>query len=137
MKWNRIVVLCAATACVLAVAALVVPRLAGPVRGLFAPKSYDWVSKTMAACEEDAVTQPSSVNFLVVPLEPSRRFGKDLEAKAIETFGPHDVVRVAGRVERAEIRRAAHFVQTLCPAHPRYIQQFIGPVEFRLAAWRA
>ena len=57
------------------------------MRGLFAPKSYDWVSKTMAACEEDAVTQPSSVNFLVVPLEPSRRFGKDLESKAIETFG--------------------------------------------------
>ena len=87
MTWNRIIVLCAATAFVLAIAALVVPRIAGSVRGLFAPKSYDWVSKTMAACEEDAVTQPSSVNFLVVPLEPSRRFGKELESKAIETFG--------------------------------------------------
>ena len=87
MRWNRTIVLCAAAAFVLAAAAMVVPRLAGSVRGLFAPKSYDWVSKTMAACEEDAVTQPSSVNFLVVPLEPSRRFGKELESKAIETFG--------------------------------------------------
>ena len=87
MTWNRIIVLCAATAFVLAIAALVVPRVAGSVRGLFAPKSYDWVSKTMAACEEDAVTQPAAVNFLVIPLEPSRRFGQELESKALETFG--------------------------------------------------
>ena len=87
MRWNRTIVLCAAAAFVLVAAAMIVPRIAGSVRGLFAPKSYDWVSKTMAACEEDAVTQPSAVNFLVIPLEPSRRFGKELESKAIETFG--------------------------------------------------
>lgn len=87
MRWNRIIVLSAAAAFVAVAAVMMAPRIVGGVRGLFAPKSYDWVSRTMAACEEDAVTQPRAVNFLVIPLEPSRRFGKELEAKALETFG--------------------------------------------------
>ncbi len=85
MKWNRTIVLSAAAAFVLVAAAMVLPRIG--VRAWFAPKSYDWVSKTMAACEEDAVTQPSTVNFLVVPLERSRRYNQELDSRALETVG--------------------------------------------------
>jgi hypothetical protein len=87
MKWNRTIVLSAAAAFLLVAAVMIIPRIVGSVRGLFAPKSYDWVSKTMAACEEDAVTRPSAVNFLVVPLEPSRRYNQELDSKALETIG--------------------------------------------------
>ena len=69
MTRNRTIVLCGAAAIALVVAAMIIPRGVGNLRGVFAPKSYDWVSRTMVACEEDAVTKPSTVNFLVVPLE--------------------------------------------------------------------
>lgn len=87
MTWNRTIVLSAAAAFVLVAGAIIVPRVAGSVRSLFAPKSYDWVSKTMAACEEDAVTRPATVNFLVVPLESSRRYNQELDSKVLETVG--------------------------------------------------
>ncbi len=92
MTRNRTIILCAALAFAVAAAVMAAPRAAGSIRGLFArsifaPKSYDWVSRTMAACEEDAVTRPTTVNFLVVPLERSRRYGKELESRALESFG--------------------------------------------------
>jgi hypothetical protein len=81
---NRTVILCAAAAVAVLIAAL---AAAGAMRGRFGPKSYDWVSRTMAACEEDAVTQPTTVNFLVVPLERTRRYGQAIDSKALETVG--------------------------------------------------
>lgn len=87
MTWNRTIVLAAAAAFVLAAGAIIIPRVTASVRGLFAPKSYDWVSKTMAACEEDAVTQRTTVNFLVVPLESSRRYNQEMDSRALETIG--------------------------------------------------
>jgi hypothetical protein len=87
MKWNRTIVLSAVAAFVLVAAAIFGPRMAESLRSLFAPKSYDWVSRTMAACEEDAVTQPATLNFLVVPLEPSRRYNQEMDSKALETVG--------------------------------------------------
>jgi len=87
MTRNWTIILCFTLAFVVAGAAVLAPRAVGSVRGLFAPTSYDWVSRTMAACEEDAVTRPTSVNFLVLPLERTRRFGSQLESRALETFG--------------------------------------------------
>ena len=73
-----------AVAVALVVAAMTIPRVVRNLRDVFAPKSYDWVSRTMSACEEDAVTKPTTLNFLVMPLEPSRRYGHGLEARALE-----------------------------------------------------
>lgn len=87
MTRNRTIILCAVAALAVVIAALAIPRVATGMRGLLAPRSYDWVSRTMAACEEDAVTQPATVNFLVVPLERSRRYGQELESRALETVG--------------------------------------------------
>jgi hypothetical protein len=77
-------ILYAAAACAVVV---VVVLAAFSLRGLVAPKSYDWVSRTMAACEEDAVTQPATLNFLVVPLERARRYNPEMEQRALETVG--------------------------------------------------
>lgn len=87
MTRNRTIILCAVAVLAVVIAAMAIPRFAGSIHGLFAPRSYDWVSRTMAACEEDAVTQPATVNFLVVPLERSRRYGPELESRALETVG--------------------------------------------------
>jgi len=87
MTRNRTIIFCAAAALLVVTATMAIAPITGTIRGLFSPKSYDWVSRTMAACEEDAVAQPAIVNFLVVPLERSRRFGQDLESRALETFG--------------------------------------------------
>jgi len=84
MTRNQTIILCGAVAVALVVAAVIIPRVVGNLRDVFAPKSYDWVSRTMMACEEDAVTKPSTLNFLVVPLEPSRRYGQAMEARALE-----------------------------------------------------
>jgi hypothetical protein len=87
MTRNQAIILCGALALMVVTAAMVIPRFTGSLRGLFTPKSYDWVSRTMATCEEDAVTQPATVNFLVMPLERTRRFGSQLESRALETLG--------------------------------------------------
>ena len=87
MTRNQTIILCGAAAVALVVAAVFIPRVAGNLRDVFAPKSYDWVSRTMMACEEDAVTKPSTLNFLVVPLERTRRYGQAMEARALETLG--------------------------------------------------
>lgn len=87
MTRNQTIILCGAVAVALVVAAVIIPRVVGNLRDVFAPKSYDWVSRTMMACEEDAVTKPSTLNFLVVPLEPSRRYGQAMEARALEKLG--------------------------------------------------
>ena len=80
MTRNQTILACAVGAIVLAAAAMAIPKISGSVRGLFAPRNYDWISKTMAACEEDAVSKPTTVNFLVMPLERTRRFNRELEA---------------------------------------------------------
>ena len=87
MTRNQTIILCAAAAFVLVAIAMALPKITGAARGLFAPKSYDWISKTMAACEEDAVSKPTSVNFLIMPLERTRRFGRELESRALESVG--------------------------------------------------
>jgi hypothetical protein len=83
----RMIILCAGAAFVVVTAAMTIPRFTGSLRALFTPKSYDWVSRTMATCEEEAVTQPETVNFLVMPLERTRRYGSQLESRALETLG--------------------------------------------------
>ncbi len=87
MTRNQTIIACAVGAFVLAAVAMAIPNIAGTVRGLFAPKNYDWISKTMSACEEDAVSKPTTVNFLIMPLERTRRFSRELESKALETVG--------------------------------------------------
>jgi hypothetical protein len=87
MRISRNAIIGAVAALALVVAALAIPRVAEGVRSWFPARSYDWVSRTMAACEEDAVTQPAMLNFLVVPLEATRRFGRETESKALESFG--------------------------------------------------
>jgi hypothetical protein len=87
MTRNQTIVFCAAAALIVATGAVLMPRIAGEVRSIFAPQSYDWVSRTMAACEESAVTQPTALNFLVTPLERTRRYGGQQESRALETFG--------------------------------------------------
>jgi hypothetical protein len=66
---------------------MAIPKISGSVRNLVASRNYDWVSRTMAACEEDAVSKPATVNFLVMPLERTRSFNRELEQRAIETVG--------------------------------------------------
>lgn len=83
MMRNRTVLYSAAALLVVAIVGLG----AAALRGLVASKSYDWVSRTMAACEEEAVTQPATLNFLVVPLERTRRYNQEIEARALETVG--------------------------------------------------
>ena len=87
MTRNQTILACAVGAFVLVAAAMAIPKVFGSVRALFGPKNYDWVSKTMSACEEDAVSKPASVNFLVMPLERTRRFNRELEGRALETVG--------------------------------------------------
>ena len=87
MTRNQTIILCAAAAFMLAAAAMAIPKISGSVRALFAPKNYDWISKTMSACEEDAVSKPTTLNFLIMPLERTRRFGRELEQRALETVG--------------------------------------------------
>ena len=87
MTRNQTIILCAAVAFIVATGTALIPRIAGGVRSIFASKSYDWVSRTMAACEESAVAQPTALNFLVMPLERTRRYGGEQESRALETFG--------------------------------------------------
>jgi hypothetical protein len=87
MTRNQTILACAVGAIVLAAAAMAIPKISGSVRNLVAPRNYDWISRTMAACEEDAVSKPTTVNFLVMPLERTRRFNRELEQRALETVG--------------------------------------------------
>jgi hypothetical protein len=87
MTRNQTIIAYAVAALVLAAIAVALPNIAASVRGLFAPKSYDWISRTMSACEEEAVSKPDTLNFLIMPLERTRRFGKELDARALETVG--------------------------------------------------
>lgn len=87
MTRNQTIIACAVAAVLLAVIALAFPKIAGSVRGLFAQRSYDWISHTMSACEEDAVSKPDTLNFLIMPLERTRRYSKELDTRALETVG--------------------------------------------------
>jgi len=64
--------------------------LLGSLRSLFRPdsvSSFDWLSRTLAECEEDAVNRPEMLNFLVVPLAQGRNFNPQWQAKALSNAG--------------------------------------------------
>lgn len=81
--------------------AVFVPGLRSKLAGLSrsAPdSSYEWISRVMAQCEEEAVTRPETLNFLIVPLSPTRRYGplwaekKLAQAGTTLLFGSQDAL---------------------------------------------
>lgn len=81
--------------------ALFAPGFDGTIARLFGPApapSYDWISRLMAQCEEEAVTRPETLNFLIVPLSPTRKYGppwperKLAEAGGTLLFGSQDAL---------------------------------------------
>lgn len=81
----------ATAAVLLALAAIALIPARNIVVGLFnadpAQDSYDWLSRTMAQCEEQAVVRPQLLNFLVVPLEATDKYNDALRAKALSDTG--------------------------------------------------
>ena len=75
----------------LGIAAVLVFALCAPLQGMLRGKpqaaSFDWLSRTMRECEENAVTRPETLNFLVVPLMQSKNFGPQWQQRALSTVG--------------------------------------------------
>lgn len=104
---------------VLAGTAIGLSGLGRAVLDLPAPdRDYAWLSHTLAACEEDAVTRPASLNFLIVPLERAKNYSAEWNAKAMAQsghvllFGSQDALAAlrAGAVRIASRRYVLHTI---------------------------